>query len=309
MEHLDPVLLRTWVRVARAGNLHMAAKELFMTQPAVSHQLKRLQEWMGEPLYRRVSHGIEATAVGLVLLRLGEQMEGVLDEAQAVRNKTKGLLRGSLCIYASQTNAEFLLPPIIAEYFKRFPAVPLRFATMNSRQARMTREEADLIFTESVGPGSNEPSEWTQEVLVQTEISLLLPTYHPLMKYKSGIPISMLNTNDLIWREEGSGIREHALQALQKEGIFPDIRYEFGGLSAVRDAVRCGLGVGFISALTTGNQCQGLEMVTLKPKISHTLNVIYRKYHSNAVAAFLEILRPAAAGQQSIVVAQYGHLD
>ena len=148
MSRIDPALLLIWARVARCGNLQAAAEELCLTQPAVSHRLKQLQEWMGEPLYRRTRRGVTPTPTGMHLLRLAEQIEATLDEAEAVRGDMRGLLRGSLSLIASHSNAESILPRVIVAFRARYPGISVRLVTTNSRQAKATRDQADLVFVE-----------------------------------------------------------------------------------------------------------------------------------------------------------------
>jgi len=290
MNAIDPQLLLTWARVARAGSLHVAAAELHLTQPAVSHQLRRLQEWMGEPLYRRASRGVVPTPTGVLLLRTAERLEAALEEAQALRSHTQSLLRGSLTLVASHSNAEYLLPPAIVAFRARYPGVSVRLTSTNSRQARALREGADLIFIEDTVSGADLGGDWEQRILVETGIALLVPRDHPFAHAGAPIPLASIDPDTLVWREEGSGIREHALQALQQQGIHPDIRYELSGFSAVRNALRCGLGISLVSALAGAEAHPDLCVVAVTPAIGHTLSALYRKGLSQAAQAFLPLL-------------------
>ncbi len=291
-QRIDPVLLLVWAQAARHGNLHAAAEALFMTQPAISHRLKQLQEIVGEPLYQRSRYGITPTAMGKALLRIAEQIENALEDAHTLCNDTEKMLRGSLALIASHSNAETLLPRAIAHFQRQYPGVSLRLIATNSRAARATRDQADLVFVEDdVGLPAN--AEWKQETLVETAIELLAPeTHHWAQRAQEPVPLKALEAASLVWREEGSGIREHALQALQAAGIYPEIRYELSGLAAIRDAVRCGLGVSFVSALNDGaGQRPGLLTLKTEPRIQHRLSVLYRKAASHSARAFLELLR------------------
>ena len=289
-EKPDPALLLIWAQAARSGNLHAAADLLFMTQPAVSHRLKQLQEWVGEPLYRRNRRGIEPSETGLWLLRIAEQIEAALAEARALRGDTRELLRGSLALVASHSNAETLLPRAIADFRARYPGVALRLVTTNSRRAISMRDQADLIFVEDDAALSG-ATDWTQETLVETEIVALVPDRHPWLGRSEPLSLSSLAEETLVWREEGSGIRNHVMQAFQKQGIYPEIRYELSGLAAVRDAVRCGLGVGFVSALNSAGQRPGIATLTTTPVIRHKLSVLHRRAPSHSAKAFLALLQ------------------
>lgn len=291
-QRIDPVLLLVWAQAARHGNLHAAAESLFMTQPAVSHRLKNLQEIVGEALYQRTRHGITPTAMGMALLRIAEQIENALEDARTLCQDTEKMLRGSLSILASHSNAESLLPQAIARFQQLYPGVSLRLTATNSRAARAMRDQADLIFVEDdlTAPGH---AEWVQETLRETTIVLLAPE-NPrwLGLAAAALPLRALAAESLVWREEGSGIRDHALQALKEAGIYPEIRYELSGLAAIRDAVRCGLGVSFVSALNNGSgQRPGLITLNTQPRIQHRLSVLYRREASHSSRAFLELLR------------------
>lgn len=287
---IDPALLLVWAQAARSGNLHVAADALFMTQPAVSHRLKQLRELVGEPLYRRARHGIAPTPMGLSLLRIAEQIEAALEDARALCTDTEGLLRGSLALIASHSNAETLLPRAIASFRRLYSAVSVRLITTNSRAAKEMRDQADLIFVEDDVPLAG-VSDWLQETLVETEIVLLVPAGHRWLQEQKPVPLGALAEESLVWREEGSGIREHALRALKAEGFYPDIRYELSGLAAIRDAVRCGLGVSFVSALNDAGQQPGLATLATTPVIRHKLSVLHRRTPSHSAKAFLALLR------------------
>jgi len=291
-KHIDPASLLIWAKAARLGNLHAAAESLFMTQPAISHRLKSLQEIVGEPLYQRNRHGITPTAMGMALLRIAERLENALEDAQNLCQDTEKMLRGSLSILTSHSNAETLLPQAIARFQKQYPGVSLRLIATNSRAARAMRDQADLVFVED-DLASPAQSEWVQETLRETTIVLLAPeSPHWLRLAQKPLPLQALRSEAIVWREEGSGIREHALQALKDAGIYPEIRYELSGLAAIRDAVRCGLGVSFVSALNVGGgQRPGLITLSTEPCIQHRLSVLYRKESSHSSRAFLELLR------------------
>ncbi|MCE5394173.1 MAG: LysR family transcriptional regulator [Acidithiobacillus sp.] len=284
---IDPSLLLIWAQAARVGNLHQAAERLFLTQPAVSHRLRQLQERVGEPLYRRTHRGISPTPLGIALQRIGEQIEAALAEASDLCKDSQGLLTGTVHIAASQSNAELLLPALLARFQERYPAIDLQVRAVNSRQARQLQEEYDLIFVEDDQPASNHAS-WQQKVLVETEIGILMPKGHPWCG-EERIPLARLEEVNLIWRESGSGIREAVVQACNGLGLSLAIHYEFSGLSAIREAVRQGLGLAFGSCYHR-NPGTDLLLLPLEPKVPHRLSVLYRSHSNRATLALLQIL-------------------
>ncbi|MBU2754159.1 LysR family transcriptional regulator [Acidithiobacillus sp. CV18-2] len=292
MNHLDQSLLKTWVIVAETLNLKAAAIQLHVTQSAVSHQLKRLQDWLGEPLYYRTTHGISPTPIGRHLLRIGKEINRLVDDAQALRDKTKTLLRGSLMIYASQTNAEMLLPRILGQFMRQYPDIRVSVLTMNSRQAWQRREEADVIFIENSEEVVEIPVNWVSSLLLNSRIVLLVPSSHPFAASSCRIPVAALVNENLLWREEGSGIREHVMHAMHAQGLFPSVHYQLSGMSAIRDAIHEGIGLGFVSAIVSVRQKEEkLVMREIDPVIQHTLSMLYRKHTSFALEAFLDCTR------------------
>lgn len=289
MARLDSQLLSTWSVVARAGSINAAASLLGITQPAVSNQLKRLSDWLGEPIYRRHGRGVTLTAAGKRLLRLAHQLDSLLDDADVLRSDIQGLVEGSLVLAASQTNAEFVLLRGIAAFQKRYPGVTVRLYSGNSEDARRQIDVADLVFVEDTASVPVSVSVETR-LLLDTQIDLLLDPSHPLTQRSMDVPILLSDVahEPIVWRELGSGTRERVEAAFRDAHVRPEIRYEFSGSAAVREAVRCGLGVGFVSAMAP----LGSDLCTraLSPPIDQQLSVMYQRPLSRAGCAFLSLL-------------------
>ncbi|MEY2343236.1 LysR family transcriptional regulator [Acidithiobacillus sp. IBUN Pt1247-S3] len=300
---LDPALLLIWAQAARSGNLHLAAEKLFLTQPAISHRLKQLQERVGEPLYHRGQRGIVPTPMGVALWRLGERLESTLAEAESLCEGSAQLLHGTLHIAASQSNAEILLPQVLGQFHREHPAIHLQVSAVNSRQARQLREGFDLIFVEDgLAPPTGEF--WLQETLLETEIVLLLPPDHPWAAEDVPLPLTDLTDVDLVWREAGSGVRDAVLQATRGAGLHLPLHYEMSGLAAVREAVRAGLGLGFSSRFAQGRN-DGLIARDLEPAIIQRFSLLYRRDANPATQAFLGVLRQILAAGRASEVRQW----
>ncbi|WP_298135064.1 LysR substrate-binding domain-containing protein [Acidiferrobacter sp.] len=289
MARPDPQLLMTWTVVARMGSINAAAESLGLTQPAVSNQLRRLQEWLGEPLYRRHGRGVTPTALGKRLLRIASQIEGALADAETLRTDVQGLMQGSLLLVASQTNAEILLLRAMAIFQKRYPMITVRLQSGNSEEARRRIDVADLAFVEDAVVPESVPG-ITGKTLIETDIHILLNADHPLAQRPADEPVAIgeLDGVSVVWREPGSGTRERVEVAFRQVGLEPEIRYEFSAGAAVREAVRCGLGVGFVSALSAMPADLCTRPVT--PRIVQALSVIYQGPLSRPGEAFLMVL-------------------
>ncbi len=289
MARPDPQLLLTWTVVARMGGINAAADVLGLTQPAVSNQLRRLQDWLGEPLYRRHGRGVTPTALGKRLLRIASQIEAALADAETLQSDVQDLMQGSLLLVASQTNAEFLLLRAMAAFQKHYPMITVRLQSGNSEEARRRVDVADLAFVEdTVLPETAHGIKG--KTLIETDIRILLSADHPLAQRPEQEPVALgeLAGMSVVWREPGSGTRDRVEIAFRQAGLEPEIRYEFSAGAAVREAVRCGLGVGFVSALSATPADLCTRPVT--PRIVQTLSVIYQGPLSRPGEAFLAVL-------------------
>ncbi|MHB8253685.1 MAG: LysR substrate-binding domain-containing protein [Acidiferrobacter sp.] len=295
MARLDPQLLSTWAIVARLGSINAAAEALKLTQPAVSNQLRRLHDWLGEPLYRRHGRGITPTPLGKQILRLALQIDAVLEDAEALRTDIHGLMQGSLLLAASQTNAEFVLLPAIALFQKRYPAITVRLQSGNSEEARRRVDVADLVFVEDATLAARDAGLVVRS-LITTDIRLLISGNHALNQrpLHEAVRLSEIASEPVVWREPGSGTRERVEAAFRDAGLQPEVRYEFSGSAAVREAVRWGLGVGFVSALATTPP--DLCARALAPAIVQELSVIYQKPLSRPGEGFLRVLGEVVQG-------------
>ncbi len=126
--------------------------------------------------------------------------------------------------------------------------------------------------------------------MIETDIRILLNADHPLAQRPPDEPVALheLAGVSVVWREPGSGTRDRVEVAFRQAGLEPEIRYEFSAGAAVREAVRCGLGVGFVSALsaTPADLCTR----PVSPRIVQTLSVIYQGPLSRPGEAFLGVL-------------------
>src|SRR5690554_235469 len=115
--------LITFAAVAESGSISLAAQALHLTQPAVSGQLRLLQDSFGQPLYRRAGRGIQLTAVGEHVAVIARQMRQGYERARNLRSAIAELREGTLAIGASTTPASYLLPYMIAAFREKHPGI------------------------------------------------------------------------------------------------------------------------------------------------------------------------------------------
>src|SRR5450755_1281495 len=211
--------LQVFHAVAKHLSFTKAAEALFMTQPAVTFQVRQLEDHFNMRLFDRAHGSISLTSAGVMALDYAERILALSAELDTRLKELSGKMAGPLLIGASTTIAEFLLPQILGEFKSRYPAVVPRLFVANSEavQDRTVERSLDLGFIEG---DSHLPSLVT-DVCCNDELQVVCAPSHALAKQKSATPRSLME-HAYVSRELGSGTREVIDHYLQKAGLAPD---------------------------------------------------------------------------------------
>ena len=286
---LNPEQLLTFAAIVREGGVGAAARRLHLSQPAVSNQLKKLQEAVGEELYQRAGRGIALTGAGQRLYHEAQRMTDAFASAQILADALAGAETGLIRITASQTLGAYLLPSVVSAFRAQAPGIEIELASYNSREVAERLQDCDLAFIEDPPVGTL-PADRQFEALAQDEIVAVLRRDDPLAGSAS-LDMTKLAAQSLIWREQGSGTRAQVEQAFHAAGIEPRVGVALAGVAAVKEAVRQGLGIGFASRLALRHDSGTLLGIALRPQLTRELAVIARRHSSAAAARFLDFLR------------------
>ena len=253
MHKLEPEPLLVFALVAQTGSLTTAAERLGKTQPAVSAQLKRLQESVGESLYVRHRYGITLTPTGSQLLAHALQVKRSLESAKLFVQELKQGQRGSLHIAASMTVAVYLLPKVLSSFQQQNPHIQVQLLTRNTEEAKGLLEagEADIAFIE----GPLDTKDFIRRMICTDEIVFVTPSKHPLSsrQYIEGKDLQGIH---LVRRELGSGTRTVVDRALEAMGVSVKTRLIATGVDTVKEAILHGLGAGFLSQLAVEREAK-----------------------------------------------------
>ncbi|EKT4468793.1 LysR family transcriptional regulator [Pseudomonas putida] len=262
---MTPEQLITFATVAEHGNISHAANALHLSQPAVSGQLKLLQEAFGEPLYQRAGRGVRLTAAGEQLLGHAERLRDTFRQAQALRDAMRGLERGTLRIGASTTPASYLLPYLLADFHGRYPDVVVTTTNGNTSEIVAALETLDIALIE--GPPGQELALGTEVTAWrEDEIVAIVPSNHPLASAGQTQPLDVLGAYPLVLRESGSGVRQLVERAFAREGVAMRVALEIAGVEGVKEAVRAGMGIGFVSAMSIRHEDNALHRLGIAPQ-------------------------------------------
>ena len=284
--------LQVFHAVARQLSFTKAAEVLFMTQPAVTFQIKQLEEHFNTRLFDRGHGRITLTPAGELVLTYAERILGLSGEMDVRLAEITGEVGGSLLVGASTTIAEFLLPRILGEFKSKYPNVRPRLIVANSEsiETRVAEHTIDIGFIESP---SHQPNLQT-EICCEDELQVICSPKFPLARLKEITPQHLLD-HPFVSREPGSGTREFTEVYLRKQGINIDHMQpvmELGSPVALLGVVETGLGyavasrTSVIKALRLGD----LVSIPLKPKLTRKLSMVYpkEKFRSRLVTAFVD---------------------
>lgn len=261
---MTPEQLITFATVAEHGNISHAAQALHLSQPAVSGQLKLLQEAFGEPLYQRAGRGVRLTAAGEQLLAHAERLRDTFRQAQALREAMRGLERGTLRIGASTTPASYLLPYLIADFHRQYPDVLVTTSHGNTAEIVAALDSVDIALIEGP-PGHELPLGTHTTPWHEDEIVAIVPRGHPLAGTHKQ-PLAALGAYPLVLRESGSGGRQVVERAFARDGVAMRVALEIAGVEGVKEAVRAGMGIGFVSAMSIRHEDGALQRLQVHPQ-------------------------------------------
>jgi DNA-binding transcriptional LysR family regulator len=287
--------LQVFHAVAKHLSFTKAAEVLFMTQPAVTFQIRQLEDHFNMRLFDRAHGSISLTSAGVMALDYAERILALSAELDTRLKELSGQMAGPLLIGASTTIAEFLLPQILGEFKSRYPAVVPRLFVANSEavQDRTVERSLDLGFIEG---DSHLPSLVT-DVCCDDELQVVCAPSHALATQKCATPKS-LTEHAYVSRELGSGTREVIDHYLQKAGLAPDslqVVMEVGSPEALKGLVATGLGFAIMSRATVTKEIRlgQLVQLPLAPRLIRHLSVVYPKerFHSRLVNSFVQFAK------------------
>ena len=294
--------LRVFHAVAKHLSFTKAAEALFMTQPAVTFQIKQLEEEFNTRLFDRSQGRIALTTAGALALEYAERILALSTELDTRMKETSGQLAGPLLLGASMTIGEYVLPQLIGKFKASFPAVVPTLFVGNSEavQERVAERTLDLGFIE----GDSHLASLQSEVCCDDELQVVCAPSHALAKESFALPAS-LACHAYIGREAGSGTRAVIDHYLQAAGVVPESLntvVELGSPEAIKGLVATGMGFAIMSRVIVAKELQlgQLVQVPLKPAMMRNFSVVYPKerFHSRLVASFLAFAKERLATEQ-----------
>ena len=244
--HLTLRQIEVFNAVARHQNYTRAAEGLHLSQPAVSMQIRQLEDSIGLPLFEQIGKQIHLTDAGEQMYRYGRSVIGLLDEAEGVFESIKGVERGNLTISVATTASHFATR-LLAAFIKQHAGITISLDVTNREALRRQLEnnEPDLVVMGQPPRGVDvESTAFTENPLV-----MIAPVDHPLAAQKN-IPLSHFANEHFVVREPGSGTRGATRRFFDEHNVPFNTVIEMTANEAIRQAVEAGLGLGVVSIHT-----------------------------------------------------------
>lgn len=252
--------LEIFCAVVERGGFAAAARELRLTQPGVSLQVLRLEQFLGAKLLKRTTRGVSPTDLGRAVYAharaICESKNRILDEARHF----VGRVEGRLTIGASYTIGEYWLPAVLQRFRTDFPAVQVALSVQRTGDVveRVIEGRADVGLVE----GQVRDKRVRLEPFMDDELVLVASPRHPWAA-RPFIQVDELAEGEFLWRYSAVSSRARVEAAVQRLGIgmrLP-VAMELGSAESIKSAVEAGLGVGFLSRLVIHKE---LRLGTLK---------------------------------------------
>jgi DNA-binding transcriptional LysR family regulator len=273
--------LRVLAAVANSGKITAAANQLGVTAPAITLQLKMLEQTVGLPLFDRTQTGMRPTDAGTCIMQLQAQIESALGECDEMLRSLKGLGDGRVAIGVVSTT-KYFAPQALAAFARDNPNIQLELFVGNREEtiAALQRLKIDMAI---MGRPPDAIDLETQEIGAHPHVIIAAPQ-HRFANAKD-ISLRALAGETFLLREPGSGTRILNDQIFAKADVIPTVGMEFGSNETIKQAVMAGFGIAFISAHTVAAEViqerltvldvRGLPVIRkwflLRPKAKHLL--------------------------------------
>jgi DNA-binding transcriptional LysR family regulator len=304
MLHLTLRQLQVFASVARHLNHSRAAEELYLSQPAVSMQIKQLEQNVGLPLLEQAGKQLHLTEAGREMLRYSQSITLQLAEMEEVFNAMKGLERGHLNISVVST-ANYFMPQLLAKFIKTHPKIQVSLSVAN--RDSVVKQLADNIADLAIMGQPPEGADMLAEPFMQNPLVVIASPEHPLARKKKIQPKQLANETFLL-REKGSGTRGVVERFFTSHQLALPAHMEMDTNEAIKQSVQAGMGIGIISRHGIELELETKRLVVLDvehfPIVRHW-HIVYRKDKRPSAAAqeferFLLKESPAMMGLDAV---------
>lgn len=235
--------LNTFLKVAKHRGITRALGELHLTQPAVSRQIKGLEDFLETPLFIRKGRFLTLTEAGYILEHYSARIFELLEEAREEIDSLKGLIRGHMRICATTTIGIYMIPDMLAEFKAQHPGIEINLTIANKDEV-LRQVQTGMVDMGFAGPPIPFP-EFSRHAYMEDDMVLIVSPQHQLAA-RNTVMGKDLTEDMFILRERGSGIRQVVEEELQRSGVYPTHTMELASTEAIKKTVAANLGVSIV---------------------------------------------------------------
>jgi DNA-binding transcriptional LysR family regulator len=271
--------LQVFHTVARLLSFTKAAETLHMTQPAVTFQVRQLEEYFNTRLFDRTHNRISLTEAGARVYEYSDKIFELYGEMENAVREMTGEISGSLTIGASTTIAEYMLPALLGDFRAKYPDVSIHLKVSNTDGIVSMVENNTIDLGVVEAPVSNK--NLVVDECRRDHLVAIVPPGHPVAGHQT-IKLEELLEYPFICREEGSGTREVIAEYMNSS---PDcqtcmnVAMELGSPEAVKGAVEAGMGISVVSNATIQKELRlaTLVAIELDPPLERPFSFVHQK--------------------------------
>lgn len=297
MLHITLRQLKVFESVARNLSFSRAAEELYLTQPAVSMQIKQLEDSVGLPLFEQLGKKVYLTDAGRELYHYSRTISQQLADMELALDELKGLDRGKLNISVVST-ANYFAPHLLAKFCQRYSGITVSLNVSN--RETVLRHLADNVTDLAIMGQPPDGLDIATESFMENPLVVIAPPTHPLCALQR-ISVERLEQETFLVREPGSGTRSAMERFFSEHDISINKGMETDTNEAIKQAVQAGMGLGIMSLHTAELELETERLKILDVEgfpIMRHWHVVHRKHKrlSTAARAFREFLLKEAPG-------------
>jgi DNA-binding transcriptional LysR family regulator len=285
--------LETFVKVAELKSFTKAAETLFLTQPTVSKQIIDLEKFFQVKLIDRTKRSVVLTKAGEILLKYAAEFLYLRKETVDAIAAFRGVKKGTMYVGASTIPGTYVLPRVLCIFNEQYKGIQLKLLVSDTKDV-LVRTDVGELDVGFVG-AKDETKKIDYKKILEDTIVIAAPQGYP-----DSIPLEGLKEYPFIAREAGSGTRNAFEAALRKQKSFTalDLKTvaELTDTQAIKEAVKCGMGLAYISRMAITDEVARGELKVLRveglPDIKRSFYVVTKKGKSALpqVGAFLSVL-------------------
>ena len=286
---------RIFYEVAKSGNISKAAEQLYISQPAISKTIVRLEDSLEIKLFKRNSRGVSLTDEGKVLFQYIKDAFAHIQEAEETLQKMKDFHIGHLDIGASSTLCRFILLPYLKAFMKEFPNIRISLKNQDSGKTLHLLEDHQIDLALAALPnklGTN------QEILMEREVEDILvaaPQYLRNLKNIRGEAFSLFQDANVMLLEEQNLSRHHIENYLKENQIYCPQIMELNTMDLLIDSAKIGIGIAWVIRDFVEEDLKNGQLVEIKlpqPIEKRKIAFLYNsKNNSPSLESFVAFLK------------------